>query len=127
MNLTLDQLTRWLRGYFDAWVSNDPRVVAALFSEDAVYFYGDFLAPSRGRDTIVARWIANPEQQTGIESRFEPLAAGGDTGIAHWHVAYNSGTRGGRRMEIDGILVLRFNAALECVEHREWYARREAP
>ena len=27
----------WLQRYFDAWASNDPVEVSALFAEDAVY------------------------------------------------------------------------------------------
>jgi ketosteroid isomerase-like protein len=36
----------WLRRYFDAWVSNDPVDVAALFTEDALYWVGPFREPT---------------------------------------------------------------------------------
>jgi uncharacterized protein (TIGR02246 family) len=43
----------WLRRYFEAWVSNDPDDVAALFTEDALYWVGPFREPWVGRDQIV--------------------------------------------------------------------------
>ncbi len=43
----------WLESYFHAWETNDPSDVRALFAEDAVYFYGPFREPARGREAIV--------------------------------------------------------------------------
>jgi ketosteroid isomerase-like protein len=42
----------WLRRYFEAWVSNDPGDVEALFAEDALYWVGPFREPWVGRDQI---------------------------------------------------------------------------
>ena len=122
MDLSLEQLSDWLHRYFHAWQSNNAGDVAALFAEDAVYFYGPFREPARGRQTIVANWISDPQGQLDVTYKFEALATAGDLGIAHWHVQFETASEPGRRTELDGILVLKFNAALECIEHREWYA-----
>ena len=89
MTLSLKHLSAWLQRYFDAWQSNDPDPVevSKLFSEEAVYYYGPFKEPARGRETIVAKWIADPEQQADVTCQFDPLATEGDVGIAHWNVS----------------------------------------
>ena len=38
----------WPDRYFEAWVSNDPDEVAALFTEDAVYAVSPFSEPGWG-------------------------------------------------------------------------------
>jgi hypothetical protein len=125
MGLSLDYFSDWLHRYFEAWVSNDPAEVSSLFSEEAVYFYGPFQEPMRGKESIVANWIANPGKQAEVVYRFEALATQDDLGIAHWNVRFRKASGRRTRYEIDGILVLRFNSALECVEHREWFSSRE--
>ena len=34
-----EAVTRWIDAYIDAWRSNDPESIAALFAEDATYAY----------------------------------------------------------------------------------------
>jgi len=125
MEITTDQLSEWLRRYFHAWVTNDPAEVAALFSEDAVYYYSPFKEPSRGRTDIVEKWVSDPEGQSDITTQFETLAVEGNLGIAHWNVKFRSHAGKTRRNEADGILLLHFNSELECTEHREWFSHRE--
>jgi hypothetical protein len=125
MQLSRDHFSDWLKRYFEAWASNDPAQVTGLFSEGALYHYGPFQEPIRGRETIVANWVAGSGQQSGVEYRFEVLAVQGDLGIAHWVVSYRQASGQRKRFELDGILVLRFNSAMECVEHREWFSSRE--
>ena len=57
-----DDVIRWIEGYRAAWVTNDASDVAALFTEDAVYeFRPNDPAPWRGRDAIVAGWLAEQD------------------------------------------------------------------
>lgn len=121
--LTREQLTEWLDAYFDAWRSNDGTEVTKLFAPDAVYSYGPFREPARGRDQIVANWVADGPPLTA-ETRYEILAVEGDRGIAHWNVRQKAYYFHEPTLELDGILLLRFNAAGECVEHLEWFDRR---
>jgi hypothetical protein len=116
----LDDLRTWLDRYFAAWRSNDPVEVEALFAPDAVYSYGPFRDEARGRNEIVRRWVEGGVP-SGLQTAFEPLAVFGERGVAHWQVSFHEGDG---RTELDGILVLDFDAEGRCVLHREWYDRR---
>jgi len=48
---------RFLDGYLDAWRTNDPDGIRALFAPDATYRGGAHdLEPAVGIDQIIARW-----------------------------------------------------------------------
>ena len=119
----LDQLRSWLERYFAAWRSNDPAEVESLFAPAAVYSYGPFRDEARGREEIVRRWVEGGVKP-GLRYAFEPLAVTGERGAAHWQVSFDDGDG---RTELDGILVLDFDAEGRCVLHREWYDRRRTP
>lgn len=113
-----DGFRDWLERYFAAWASNDADQVGALFAEDAVYVYGPFRDDeARGREEIVQRWVSGGAQ-SGLSTWFEPLALQGERGVANWRVEFD-GPDG--RVEIDGILVLDFDADGRCTMHREWF------
>jgi len=118
-----DDVTRWLDAYFDAWQSNHPDDVASLFAPDATYAVSPFVKPWRGRDEIVRRWTAGTG--TKLWHSYTVLATGDSLAVAHWAVAVR--LPGGQVTELDGIPVLTFNDAGECVEHREWYVERPVP
>jgi ketosteroid isomerase-like protein len=117
----------WLDAYGRAARSNDPAEVGALFSEDAVYRVGPFADPWRGRDRIVAEWTADPEGQTDLAFRAEPLLGSGDRWVAHWSMTFVTRASPGSITELDGLLVLRFDGTGRCSEHLEWYHRRTLP
>jgi ketosteroid isomerase-like protein len=123
MPITRRQFAAWLDAYFAAWRSNEAAEVEALFAPDAVYSYGPFREPARGREQIVANWIADGAPLTA-EARYEVLAVHGDLGIAHWNVRQKAYYYHEPTLELDGILVLRFDAHGRCVEHLEWFDRR---
>jgi SnoaL-like domain len=116
----------WLRRYFDAWVSNHPVDVAALFTEDAVYWVGPFREPWVGRDQIVDRWTSG--RQEDVRAAFDVIAVDEETGVAHWNVTARTGGDGGQnegQTEWDGILTIAFAPDGRCREHREWFSQRE--
>ena len=53
-----EDVNRWLAAYIDAWKSYDRDRIGALFSEDAEYRYYPGREPLRGREAIVASWLA---------------------------------------------------------------------
>jgi hypothetical protein len=123
--MDLGQLGRWMDAYGAAWVDNDAEIARSLFAPEAVYYVSPFKPPWIGQDEIVARWISDPEGQKDIAFEHTPLVAEGDTGIARWNVSYTrtAGTRA--RVEMDGILLLKFGQGGKCVEHREWFFKEE--
>ncbi len=124
--LDLTALDRWVGAYGRAWESNDAREVEALFSADAVYYVSPFAEPRRGREAIVRAWVSDPESQREVRFAHDAVAVEGNVGVAHWHVTFRPADADSR-VEMDGVLVLRFDDDGRCTDHREWYARREAP
>jgi ketosteroid isomerase-like protein len=66
-------LRRWVDAYREAWESNDPRAVAALFTPGGVYQVEPWWIQN-GREEIVSGWLAHAD-------------APGDTSFHWWHVA----------------------------------------
>lgn len=124
MGVDLEAFRSWLDRYFGAWASNDPDEVAALFPEDAVYSYGPFREPNRGRDAIVAEWVSGPPQED-LRVEYESLEVAGERGVAHWRASWRQDRE--TLVELDGILVVDFDRWGRCTEHREWYAERKSP
>ena len=56
--MTRADVQRWLDRYVAAWKSYDSTEIADLFSADAEYRYHPWDDPVRGREAIVADWIA---------------------------------------------------------------------
>jgi ketosteroid isomerase-like protein len=66
-------LRRWIDSYVEAWESNDPAAVAALFTADAIYRLEPWETWT-GREQIVAGWLEHAD-------------APGDATFAWWHLA----------------------------------------
>ena len=126
--MDLEAFDAWLRRYFEAWGSNEGAAVAELFAEDALYFVEPFGGPRmRGRAEIVQQWTSDPDAQRDVRWEYEPIAVVGRRGVAHWRVSFAPDGLADRRVELDGILLIDFDDAGRCTEHREWYLRREVP
>jgi ketosteroid isomerase-like protein len=123
----VEDVRAWLEAYGRAARSNDPAEVAALFSDDAVYRVGPFAEPWTGRERIVAEWTADPEGQTDLTFRAEPLFGAGERWAAHWTMTFGTRAAPDTTTELDGLLVLRFDDAGRCTEHLEWFHRRTVP
>ncbi len=60
-------------------------------------------------------------EQVDVRFESEALALEGDLGVAHWQASWRRPLDGARVL-VDGVLVVRFDEAGRCREHREWYA-----
>ena len=112
----------WMDAYREAWISNEPAAVGALFTEDAVYAIEAFSEPWQGREEIVRKWTAGISQR--VDMTYEVLAVDGDVAFVHWHV-FTQNASDPIRVEYDGVIFLRFVPDGRCAEHREWFFRRE--
>ena len=124
MELSLDYFGDWLERYFTAWKTNDLELLDGLFAEDSVYYYGPFKPPSKGKKRIIEGWLSSPPPE-GFQYTCTPIAIHGDTGVGHWNVVHRSSIKPDMQVEIDGILVIQFDAQGQCVEHKEWFVIRE--
>jgi uncharacterized protein (TIGR02246 family) len=86
-----DATNRWMTGYLEAWSSNDPDQVAALFTEDAEYFTDPFGEPWRGRAGIVAGWLEAADEPGSFSFEWSPLAVTPDVSIIQGVTQYTEG------------------------------------
>ena len=117
--MTKDDVKKWLEGYVNAWKSNDPKDIGALFTEGATYATGPFDEPWVGRDAIIAGWIGIGDKPEDWTFDYEVLAADGDLGVIHGTTVYkgNVGT-------FSNIWLMRFADDGRCKGFKEWFVRK---
>ncbi|MBP7147586.1 MAG: nuclear transport factor 2 family protein [Acidobacteria bacterium] len=123
--MTVAELEAWLARYKRAWEEHDPEAAARLFAEDAVYRESPFQSALVGRAAIRGYWNEVARGQRDVSFAAEVLAGGEGRGIAHWSATFTR-AGSGRRVELDGVFVLRFDEVGLCVELQEWWRRRES-
>jgi ketosteroid isomerase-like protein len=85
---------RWLQGYLRAWKSDDPKEIAALFTEDAIYSPYPWPREDRywrGRDLIVSKWIGHGDSKIGWRFEHEIVAVEADTAVVAGWTEYDRG------------------------------------
>jgi ketosteroid isomerase-like protein len=92
-----DDLTRrlhtWIDGYIQAWNSNDPAAIGALFTHDAAYYTEPYRPPWQGRDEIVRRWLDRKDAPGETEFRWHPLAVSPDLAVVQGETLYRTPPR----------------------------------
>jgi ketosteroid isomerase-like protein len=124
----MDQLSlqAWLDAYGRAWETRDSRAVGELFSEDATYQETPFVEPMSGRAAIRQYWEDNVEKsQEQVQFESEILAIVGNLGIARWWTSFVR-VASRKRVRLDGIFLLTFDAEGGCRKLQEWWMRQEA-
>ena len=84
------EIEDWVRRYVDAWDSNDPGEIGALFSDDARYYTAPHRQPWTGRDAIVAGWLDRKDEQGEWHFSFDVLGVDGDLGFVKGVTSYTS-------------------------------------
>lgn len=118
--MTPEALQSWLDAYVAAWRSWEPTEIGELFTTDATYAYhpwetGDGLV--RGRDAIVADWLAGrPDTPGPWVADYRPGLVAGDRATAVGTTRYPDGE------VFCNIWELRFVGA-KCAEFVEWYMK----
>src|SRR6266516_1897645 len=82
---------RWVSDYVEAWRSNAPDDVEALFTEDARYFTAPYREPWTGRAAIVTGWLGRKDQPGDWEFDHELLAIAGDSAFVRGRTRYSNG------------------------------------
>ena len=110
----------WLAAYGAAWETHDGEAAAALFSEDAVYEWGPFDEPLRGRAAIRERWGVATDNQGTVRFAARPIGHDGERAFVRWQVSMHA-PEAERPVELDGIFVLDFAADGLCERLQEWW------
>jgi len=122
--MKLAEFDQWLGRLGAAWEAKDGEAYAALFSEDARYFWTPMDPPKLGREGIRHAFDAAVSTQDDIHFVHEVLAISEGHGIARWKCRFvRIGT--GRPVRIDGILTVRMDQGGRCREFREWWHTSE--
>ncbi len=119
--MTQNDLARWLDAYVDAWRTYDPDAIGALFSDDAEYRYNPWDEPLRGREAIVANWLANRDEPGTWEAEYRPWAVDGDRGVATGTSRYDDAD--GRRT-YHNVFLIRLDDRGRCREFTEIYLKQ---
>ena len=113
-------LQAWLERYVEAWRSNDPEPVGALFTDDAEYRYHPFDEPIRGRDAIVASWLEEPDEPGTWRASYEPFAVDDDAAVAVGTSTYLAADGSVDRI-YHNAYVMRFDTDGRCSSFTEWF------
>jgi len=126
----VDAIQRWLTAYAHAWQTYDPAEIGALFTADAEYRWhpwdeGDDVA--RGREAIVAAWLASRDRPGTYRGDYRPLLVQNETAVAVGTSRYyTDDTRATLDREFHNLWVLRFAGDGSCRSFTEWYMRAPA-
>lgn len=120
MTLSEQHFQSWLAAYGKAWEAQNTHAFAALFEENALYYWTPFESPKKGRAEIAAAFSAAVGKQRNIEFGARILYVEAQLGAAHWSCALTR-VRTGRRAHIDGIFVVQFADSGKALSFREWW------
>ena len=116
----------WLADYRDAWATDDPAQVGALFTEDATYSPSPFSKAWEGREANVANWIERGDSQNPWQFESELLAIEGDTGVLRGVTTYPA--HGEEKEEVySNIWVIRLARDGRARSFAEWWVRKPDP
>ena len=92
--MTTDDVQDWLDRYVRAWQTYDPDAIGELFADDARYRYAPWGEPVRGRDAIVASWLApDGDASERDEGEAEPVEETDFRVVAEHTFPGNEGSR----------------------------------
>ncbi|WP_347976611.1 nuclear transport factor 2 family protein [Microbacterium sp. ProA8] len=77
-NTTEAAARRWVEAYENAWKTNEPDDIRALFTDDAAYYTQPWGEPWAGADAIVAGWLEARDESGTYEFEWEIAGVDGD-------------------------------------------------
>lgn len=116
-----ERLEYWMDGYIEAWTSNDPYDIAALFTPDAVYDPQTAEGEQHGHDEIVAFWQGADDQPDNWDFQWQPLVETEEIAIVTGTTRYLDPPTSYRNL-----FVIRFNEEGLCTDFTEWYIEEES-
>ena len=121
-------VNRWIRNYTKAWLKKDAKVVASLFTEDAIYHSHPFRPVNQGRKSILDYTVGALDVGQVYEVRFgKPVVEGPRAVVEYW-------TTMKEKLEdvtLAGCIMLRFAKNGLCKELHDYWVlqtgRQQAP
>nr|WP_133545693.1 nuclear transport factor 2 family protein [Microbacterium sp. BK668] len=111
-----ENVREWMDRYLQAWNTNDPDDIRALFTENATYAGGPFdPEPWIGREGIVTAWLEHRDEQGEWTFEGEPLVAADGVGIVQGRTEYADGH------VYANLWVIRFAEDGRATSFLEWY------
>jgi hypothetical protein len=118
---------RWIGAYQDAWRTDDPATIGALFTEDAVYSPYPWPRGERnwvGRDEIVRRWVDHGDSRIGWRFDHEIVAVDGHTAVIEGWTDYDRGEGAPWEEQFANIWIVGFADDGRARSFREWWVQR---
>lgn len=114
MGLTRQEVRDVVGIYIQAWVEQDPDLIATIFTETATYHERVLEAPIPDREGIQMYWQAKVvESQANIKCELLNLYLDGNTAIAEWEAEFDDVVQRVRK-RMREIAVLVFRGSLDC-------------
>ena len=113
----------WVARYVQAWISNEPADIAALFTADAIYRPTPHSEGWHGREAIVEGWLARKDDPGTWSFEHEVLAADGEVGIVQGRTIYTTDPP----YDFSNLWVLRLTPDGLCRHYVEWWIERKTP
>ncbi len=107
-------------GYVQAWSSNDPDEIAALFTEGAVYDPQTPEGEWDGIEEIVRRWQARDQGETNWQFEWAPLVETDEVAVITGRTEYPDVP-----VSYRNLFVIRFSGEGRCHDFTEWWIEEE--
>ena len=124
--MTRTDFEAWLNAYREAWTTDDPGQIGALFTDDAVYAPSPFSGPWRGREEIVAGWVDRGDSRNPWQFESELLAVEDDTGVVRGLTTYPAHDDEPEEV-YSNIWVIRLAPDGRARSFAEWWVQRPQP
>lgn len=111
----------WVAAYVSAWgaASSNSARIAALFSDDAVYFPEPHDPGWRGASEIVAKWWERDDPPGTFTVDWKVVAVDGDLGVVEAETRYIEPPA-----VYSNIWLVRLDQHGRCTEFKEWWMAR---
>jgi ketosteroid isomerase-like protein len=118
------QVTDWVASYERAWRAAGTEALAGLFTGDAVYQQGPYLAPVTGLPAIARMWEAERDGPAEVFRMTSGIVAvDGDVAVIRVEVRYGVPVT----QEYRDLWLVRFAADGRCAAFEEWPFWPEQP
>ena len=119
-----EDLENWLARYRQAWTTDDPADIEALFTEDATYSPWPYAKPWEGRERIVEKWIGRGDSKRPWSFEHQIRAIDGDLGVVEGVTGYPAHADE-EESEFKNLWLVRLSPDGRAFEFAEWWVQRD--